>query len=456
MTAAKARYPNSSPPAVTIIAMVPMEDVARRARKAFHALAPLRREAKDRALEEVRRRLIARREEILQANRADREEAAALVARGELSASLAKRLDLEGEKFDAVLDGLAEVIRLPDPVGRIEKSVLLDEGLELHRVTCPIGVLGVIFESRPDAAVQIASLAIKSGNAAILKGGREAARSNEALIGAIREALAAGGEVPPDAVQLISTREEVRALLALDQWVDLIIPRGSKELVRSIQESTRIPVMGHADGVCCVYLDRAADPRKAVKVVVDAKAQYPAVCNAAECLLVHREAAASVLPLVGAALEKAGVELRADPRARAVLPRAKAARESDWGAEYLDLILSVRVVDSLEEAIEFINQKGSHHTDAIVTEDEAAAQEFLRRVDSAGVFHNASTRFADGYRYGLGAEVGISTQKTHARGPVGLEGLVIYKYVLKGRGHAVGDYGPGKRRFLHKPLDHKD
>jgi glutamate-5-semialdehyde dehydrogenase len=431
----------------------PLEEIARRARTAAQALAALPGAAKDRALAGVARRLEERRERILEANRADRAEADQGVERGELTRALARRLDLSGEKFTALLESVGEVVRLADPVGRVLEQTVLDDGLQLRRVSCPIGVLGVIFESRPDAVVQIAALSLKSGNAVILKGGREAARSNAALAEAIREALAAQGDVPADAVQMISTREEVRDLLAQDRWVDLIIPRGSRELVRSIQESTRIPVMGHADGVCSVYLDAAADPAIAEKVVLDAKTQYPAVCNAAECLVVHREAVREVLPRVGAALARAGVELRADPRARAVLPGAKAAEESDWGTEYLDLTMSVRVVDSLAEAIDFINLHGSHHTDAIVTEDPRAAEEFLLRVDSAGVFHNASTRFADGYRYGLGAEVGISTARTHARGPVGLEGLVIYKWLLRGEGHAVGDYGPGKRRFIHRKID---
>lgn len=439
--------------------MKPIEDIAQRAREASRVLLALGTEAKDRALGRIRRKLEERREEVLAANRADKADAAAAVARGELSKPMAKRLDLEGDKYAVLLDAVEEVRRLPDPSGRVLEVKLLDEGLELRRITCPIGVIGVIFESRPEAAVQISSLAIKSGNAVILKGGREAARSNEALARVIREALSEGetmtegGAVSADAVQLISTREEVRELLGMDRWIDLIIPRGSNELVRSIKDSTRIPVLGHADGICHVYLDAAADAAMAEKVVLDAKAQYPAVCNAAECLLVHKDALARVLPRVGAALQKAGVELRADERARAILPHAKPATEADWGMEYLDLILSIRVVDSLDEAIGCINRHGSHHTDAIVTEDGRAAEEFLRRVDSAGVYHNASTRFADGYRYGLGAEVGISTNKIHARGPVGLEGLVIYKWVLRGRGHAVGDYGPGKRRFLHRRMD---
>ncbi len=440
--------------------MESVEEIARRARRAALELAALDAGAKNRAIEAVRRGLAARREHILDANRADKDEAAGAVQRGEMTAASAKRLDLAGEKFDGLLDGLAEVIRLPDPVGRIERATRLDDGLDLYKVTCPIGVLGVIFESRPEAAVQIASLAIKSGNAVILKGGREAARSNEALVEAIREALAADGQgkdgaVPQDAVQLIATREEARALLDLDRWIDLIIPRGSNELVRSIRAATRIPVMGHADGVCHVYIDASADLAKAVRIVLDAKTQYPAVCNAAECLLVHREAAPMVLAAVGETLKKAGVELRADERARAFLPGSRPAQDSDWGAEYLDLVMAVRVVDSLDEAIDFINKHGSHHTDSIVAEDPAAARRFIARVDSAGVFHNASTRFADGYRYGFGAEVGISTQKIHARGPVGLEGLVIYKYVLKGQGQVVGDYAPGKKRFKHEDIDPK-
>jgi glutamate-5-semialdehyde dehydrogenase len=432
--------------------MQPIETIARRARDAAHVLLAADSAAKDHALAAVREALAARRDEVLAANRADKADASAAVARGEMSRQLAKRLDLEGDKYDAILLGIDDVIRLPDPAGRIVEATLLDDGLELYRVTCPIGVIGVIFESRPDAAVQISSLAIKSGNAVILKGGREAARSNEVLAAVIRDALAASGTVPADAVGLIATREAVRALLALDRWVDLIIPRGSNELVRSIQDSTRIPVLGHADGVCHVYLDAAADPAVAERVVLDAKTQYPAVCNAAECLVVHREALRTVLPRVAAALAKAGVELRADERARAVLPAARPASDEDWGHEFLDLVMAVRTVDSLAEAIEFVNRSGSHHTDAIVTRDPAAAEEFLRRVDSAGVFHNASTRFADGYRYGLGAEVGIATGKLHARGPVGLEGLVTYKWVLRGGGHIVGDYGPGKRRFIHRRL----
>ena len=429
-----------------------VEAVARRARAAALQLAALSAEPKNAALEAVGRKLQERREEILEANRADKADCEAEVASGSLSAALFKRLDLEGSKFEAMLAGVGDVARLPDPVGRVTLATRLDDGLELYRVSCPLGVIGVIFEARPEAAVQIASLALKSSNAVILKGGREASRTNEALVEAIREALGEVDGVSPDAVQLVSTREEVREMLDLDRWIDLIIPRGSNELVQSIQEATRIPVLGHADGICSVYLDRDADLEKAVAVSVDAKTHYPAACNACETLLVHRDRLDDLLPAVGAALVEAGVELRADEEASARLEASTAAAE-DYDTEFLDKVLAVKTVSSLQEAVEHINSHGSHHTDAIVTEDAGAAEYFLSRVDSAGVFHNASTRFADGFRFGLGAEVGISTNKTHARGPVGLEGLVIYKYRLYGAGHVAADYDPGGRKFLHEGVE---
>ena len=429
-----------------------VEAVARRARAAALQLAALSAEPKNAALEAVGRKLQERREEILEANRADKADCEAEVASGSLSAALFKRLDLEGGKFEAMLAGVGDVARLPDPVGRVTLATRLDDGLELYRVSCPLGVIGVIFEARPEAAVQIASLALKSSNAVILKGGREASRTNEALVEAIREALGEVDGVSPDAVQLVSTREEVREMLDLDRWIDLIIPRGSNELVQSIQEATRIPVLGHADGICSVYLDRDADLEKAVAVSVDAKTHYPAACNACETLLVHRDRLDDLLPAVGAALVEAGVELRADEEASARLEASTATAE-DYDTEFLDKVLAVKTVSSLQEAVEHINSHGSHHTDAIVTEDAGAAEYFLSRVDSAGVFHNASTRFADGFRFGLGAEVGISTNKTHARGPVGLEGLVIYKYRLYGAGHVAADYDPGGRKFLHEGVE---
>jgi len=433
-----------------------VETIARRARAAALQLAALPAESKNAALTAIGRKLEERREKILEANRADKADCEGELESGSLSAALFKRLDIEGGKFEAMLAGVGDVARLPDPVGRVTLATRLDEGLDLYRVSCPLGVIGVIFEARPEAAVQIASLALKSSNAVILKGGREASRTNEALVGVIREALGEVEGVPPDAVQLVSTREEVREMLDLDRWIDLIIPRGSNELVQSIQESTRIPVLGHADGICSVYIDREADERKAVAVSVDAKTHYPAACNACETLLVHRDRLGDLLPALGVALQEAGVEVRADEEAAAHLDDSIAACGEDYDTEFLDKIIAVKTVASVEEAVEHINSHGSHHTDAIVTEDAAAAEYFLSRVDSAGVFHNASTRFADGFRFGLGAEVGISTNKTHARGPVGLEGLIIYKYRLYGSGQAAAEYDPGARDFLHKEIEPRE
>jgi len=335
-------------------------------------------------------------------------------------------------------------------VGRVLSARELDTGLRLYQVSCPIGVIGVVFESRPDALVQISTLCLKSGNAVILKGGREAAHTNRTLFEIIAEASSRAG-LPEGWISLLETRDDVAELLGLSDDVDLIIPRGSNEFVRHIMKNTIIPVMGHADGICHIYVDKEADPAMAQSIVVDAKTQYVAVCNAVETLLVHAACAQEVLPRLKAALEAKGVEIRGCERTRKIIPCVPATDE-DWAAEYLGLILSVKIVDSCEEAITHINTWGSRHTDAIVSEDEKAALNFMERVDSADVFWNASTRFADGYRYGLGAEVGISTAKIHARGPVGLEGLATYKWRLYGSGHIVADYAGGGKTFTHKDI----
>ncbi|MEM7794788.1 MAG: glutamate-5-semialdehyde dehydrogenase, partial [Cyanobacteria bacterium P01_C01_bin.118] len=305
---------------------------------------------------------------------------------------------------------------------------------------------------RPDAVMQISTLAVKSGNGVILKGGKEAVRSCQALVKAIRQGLTnAGGD--PNAVQLLTTREETKALLALDSYVDLIIPRGSNAFVKFVQENTRIPVLGHADGICHLYVDVAADLEKTAKIVVDAKVGYPSACNAIETLLVHKDIAARALPLLAAALQQEGVKLLGDAATRQVLPDIQAATADDWSTEYSDLILAIRVVDSVDEAIDHINTYGSRHTDAIATEDSTTADKFMAQVDAAGVYHNCSTRFADGFRYGFGAEVGISTQKMPPRGPVGLEGLVTYKYQVVGDGHIVATYsGENAKSFTHRDL----
>ena len=390
--------------------------------------------------------LEAAQESIVAANQADLQAAA---AEG-LAEALVARLKLDGTKLTAAIDGVRQVAQLADPVGVRQLHTELDTGLVLERISVPLGVLGVIFEARPDAVMQIAALAIRSGNGALLKGGREASRSCAAIMTALQAGLA-GSAVEPTALELLTSREESLGLLKLDGLVDLIIPRGSNALVRFIQDNTRIPVLGHADGVCHLYVDATADPDLALRVALDSKTQYPAACNAIETLLVHRSIAATFVPQAIAAFGAAGVELRGDGAAMA-LGVSQEASEDDWRTEYSDLILAVRVVDDLEAALEHIRRYGSRHTDAICTEDPAAADRFLAAVDSAGVYLNCSTRFADGFRYGFGAEVGISTQTLPPRGPVGLEGLVTYRYRLRGQGHIAADYASGERRFSHRPL----
>jgi glutamate-5-semialdehyde dehydrogenase len=347
-----------------------------------------------------------------------------------------------------------DVARLPDPLGRRLMATELDAGLVLYKESCPLGVVGIVFEARPEVVPQVASLALKSGNAAILKGGSEAARTNEALGSVWRNCLWEFPSIPADSLQLLHTRADVMELLALDHDVDLIVPRGSRELVEFVTRHSRIPVLGHGEGICHVYVDRAADLDKALKVTLDSKVQGPAICNAAETLLVHQDVAGAFLPGVFAMLREAGVEVRGCPRTLALLgkPEVVRATEQDWATEYCDLILSVKIVADAAEAIAHINHYGSRHTESIVTEDRETAQTFMDEVDAAGVFQNASTRFSDGFRYGLGAELGISNSKLHARGPVGLEGLTTYKYKLFGNGHTVAEYSKGLKQFKHKPL----
>ncbi|MEO0758326.1 MAG: glutamate-5-semialdehyde dehydrogenase [Cyanobacteria bacterium J06648_16] len=422
--------------------------IATQTRQAAQTLASLSTEAKNRAIESIAQALEAAADEITAANAADLETA--------LTENLAKplygRLKLDGVKLKGAIAGVRDVAKLPDPVGDLQIHRELDDGLVLKRVSCPLGVLGVIFESRPDAVMQISSLAVKSGNGVILKGGKEAVRSCQALVTAIRQGLKNAG-VDPNAVQLLTTREETRALLALDGLVDLIIPRGSNAFVRFVQENTRIPVLGHADGICHLYVDASASIEQTVAIAVDAKVGYPSACNAIETLLVHQEMAPSFLPVLAKMMGIQGVELRGDAATQAVLPGIKPATEADWSTEYSDLILAVRVVEDLESAIAHINTYGSRHTDAICTENQAHADQFMAQVDAAGVYHNCSTRFADGFRYGFGAEVGISTQKMPPRGPVGLEGLVTYQYQVVGKGHIVATYsGAEAKAFTHRDL----
>jgi glutamate-5-semialdehyde dehydrogenase len=421
-----------------------IRETAAGAKRASLALAAVATEVKNKALAEIAQALRERSAEIVAANKADLSEA----QKNNLAGPLLKRLRFDEGKIGEVCAGIESLIRLEDPVGQVLEAMELDEGLELYKVSCPIGVIGVVFESRPDALVQISSLCLKSSNAVLLKGGSEAARTNRILAEVIGAASEKAG-LPKGWIELLETRRDVAEMLALDEYIDLVIPRGSNEFVRYIMDNTNIAVLGHADGICHVYVDTGADVEMAVRVAVDSKCQYVAVCNAAETLLVHSGIAGEFLPKVKAALEERNVELRGCEKTAGII-KVKAATEADWGTEYLDYILSIKVVESADEAIEHINRYGSGHTDAIVTNDREAAVRFMNLVDSAGVFWNASTRFADGFRYGLGAEVGISTNKIHARGPVGLEGLVIYKYKLLGRGQIVADYsGEAGRKFTH-------
>jgi glutamate-5-semialdehyde dehydrogenase len=383
---------------------------------------------------------------IVAANHADLEAAAA----DGLAPALVARLKLDAGKLSSAIEGVRQVAQLPDPLGVRQLHRELDQGLVLERLSVPLGVVGVIFEARPDAVMQIASLAIRSGNGAILKGGREASRSCAAIVEALQRGLAASA-VSSDALTLLTSREESLALLKLDGLVDLIIPRGSNELVRFIQDNTRIPVLGHADGICHLYVDREVNLAQAVTVAVDAKTQYPAACNAIETLLVHRDVAPAFLAMAIPALEAAGVELRGDAASQQ-FGVAKSAGDDDWQTEYSDLILAVKVVADQQEALAHIARYGSRHTDAICTSNDTTAEQFLRGVDSAGVYRNCSTRFADGFRYGFGAEVGISTQTLPPRGPVGLEGLVTYRYLLRGDGHIAAPYASGERTFTHRDL----
>ncbi len=430
-------------------------ELATAAKRAGRKLAVMPTEYKNQVLLQIAEMLDRRSGEVLAANAEDAAEAAALVANGEMTKALYQRLLLTPEKYQGMIDGVKAVAALEDPSGRVLLRTLLDDGLVLEKVSVPLGLVAVIFEARPDAITQISALAIKSGNAVMLKGGREVERTMRSVLAALHEALAASGLLEEAVVTGVYGREPVEALLKLDGVVDLVIPRGSNALVQHIQNHTNIPVLGHADGVCHVYIDAAADLGMAIAIAVDSKVQYPAVCNAVETVLMHEGVAAAGLPALVAALDARQVKVRGDARVQDLLPsrEIELVGDEEWHTEYSDLVVAIGVVESLEAAMDHIERHGSHHTDAIVTDDAASAERFLSGVDSANVLHNCSTRFSDGFRYGFGSEVGISTSKLHARGPVGLEGLVTYKYRLSGSGQVVKDYvGKDARAFKHVSL----
>jgi|AntDeeMetagen681_2_1112603.scaffolds.fasta_scaffold01128_6 glutamate-5-semialdehyde dehydrogenase len=420
------------------------------AERAALELAQCSEAERNQALEAIADAIEANSETILAANAEDVDEAEAMLEAGEYTQALVDRLALSESKIASIAEMVRSVAGQDDPLGKTLEARRLDDGLELYKRAVPIGVIGTVFESRPDALVQIAALSLKSGNSVILKGGSEASESNRVLYDIIVDATS---DLPEGWAQLIEAREDVDELLEMDESVDLLMPRGSSEFVRYIQDNTKIPVLGHTEGVCHVYVDEEADLDMAVEVAHDAKVQYPAACNAAETLLIHESVAEEFVPEIVDRYAESGVEMRGDARVRKTADM-DAATDNDWSTEYGDLIISLKVVDSLADAVDHVNTYGSKHTDSIITEDADAASVFMQGIDSASVFHNASTRFSDGYRFGLGAEVGISTGKIHARGPVGLAGLTTYQYFLEGDGQIVASYsGENAREYVHEDFD---
>ena len=403
-------------------------------------------EKRNSALKAIIAALLSNKEAILAANKKDLDEA----GKSHVDVPVLKRLKFNEDKLNDVIRGIEDLISLPDPLGSVQMKRELDSDLLLIRESCPIGVIGVIFEARPDAMIQISTLCIKSGNCAILKGGSETLYTNREIFQTIYQAVIDSG-LPKNCIFQAEARSEISELLSCHDSVDLLIPRGSNSFVQYIMNHTKIPVMGHADGICHIYADKDLDVEKAVKIIIDSKTQYTAVCNAAETLLVHKDVAEALLPVLSKAFREKNVEVRGTAAVQQIIS-CNNATEEDFKTEYLDCIISVKIVDDLEEAIVHINRYGSHHTDCIITENTATAEKFMQYVDSAGVYQNCSTRFADGYRYGFGAEVGISTGKLHARGPVGLEGLCTYKYKLFGNGNIVADYAEGRKSFHFEDL----
>ncbi|MDF2984753.1 MAG: gamma-glutamyl phosphate reductase [Eubacterium sp.] len=424
-----------------------IKQVCMKASEASIRMAELDGAAKNNALSAIADALIKNKEKLITANTNDLKRS----EEEQLASPLLKRLKFDEKKINDVVEGIRSLMKLEEPVGKTMLSTMLDEGLELYKVTCPIGVIGIIFESRPDALVQISTLCLKSGNSVLLKGGREAKETNRALTEIIEEASVAAG-LPNGWITLLESRDDVNEMLKRDDYIDLVIPRGSNEFVRYIMDNSKIPVMGHADGICHVYVDKDAEIHMAAKITVDSKTQYVAVCNATETLLVHADIAEDFLPGLKAELDKKNVEVYGDEVTQKIIP-VKAASDADWATEYLDYTISIKVVKDIDEAIQHINTYGSGHTDSIVTGNKQSALKFMNLVDSGNVFWNASTRFSDGFKYGFGAEVGISTSKLHARGPVGLEGLLSYKYMLIGNGQIVEDYAANRKSFKHVRLN---
>lgn len=423
-----------------------IEQLAKEAKYAAIKLAAENTQSKNEGLKAIADHLNKRKNDIFKANELDLKKS----EEDNLEAPLLKRLKFDDKKLQDVIDGIHSLINLEDPVGKTISTTELDEGLDLYRVSCPIGVIGVIFESRPDALVQISTLCLKSGNGVLLKGGSEATNTNRILAEIIAEATEKSG-LPKGWIQLLETRSDVNDMLKLDEFIDLIIPRGSNEFVKYIMDNSNIAVLGHADGICHVYADKEADIEMATDIIFDSKTQYVAVCNATETFLVHQDVASNLLPKVKAKLDEKDVEIFGCEKTCDIINVEKATDES-WKTEYLDYKISIKVVKDMTEAIDHINTYGSGHTESIITKNKETAKTFISLCDSGNLFWNCSTRFSDGFRYGLGAEVGISTNKIHARGPVGLEGLLIYKWIALGNGHVVSPYANGDKKFTHKNI----
>lgn len=429
-----------------------LETTAQNAKLASYTLSSMKTCTKDKALFAIADRIEGNKLLILQENAKDLEEAKKLLEQGEITQQAFNRLKLDDNKMRDMVQGIRDVKKLEDPVNKKLWAMGLDTGLDLYKVSCPIGVIGVIFEARPDVIPQICALAIKSSNAVLLKGGKEAFNTNVILTKIIKDALASIPEFPADTINLLFSRDDVAEMLKLDNYIDLIIPRGSNAFVQYVKDNTNITVMGHAEGICHIYIDEEADLKIATDICLDAKTQYPSACNSVETILIHESLIQDYLPQLVIDFEKAGVKVKGDEKCKEFAPHMELAQKEDWATEYGDLTISIKAVKDLFDAVAHINVYGSGHTDCIISKDKQSIEIFMDLVDSAGVFANVSTRFADGYRYGLGAEVGISTSKTHARGPVGLEGLTIYKYKMYGKGQVVAPYAEGKKTFIHERI----
>ena len=427
-------------------------DLVKNAKDSTYKLQSLSTDIKNKALLEIAEKLEQNKNIIFEANKKDLEYAKKLLDENKISLSMFNRLKLDENKMIDIISGIKDVVKLEDPINKVLLETELDDNLLLKKISCPIGLIAVIFEARPDVISQISSLCIKSSNAVILKGGAEGENTNKAIFNIINETLENIKEFPKHSVNLVFTREEIKELLSMDKYIDLIIPRGGNRLVQYIKSNTNIPVLGHADGICHLYIDESANQEKALKICLDSKAKYPSACNAVETILINKNIANEYLPKLFTLFKENNIKMNGCEEVRKILNQSDIAEVKEWHLEYGDKEISLKIVEDTEEAYNHINKYGSHHTDSIISEDKDNIEKFMTYVDSANLYCNTSTRFSDGFRYGFGAEVGISTNKTHARGPVGLEGLTIYKYKLFGNYQIVDDYVSHRASFKHRRI----